>query len=923
MSMRATILVVDDSEDVLNLIQATLSKEHDVRVADNAAAGLRLAFEEPKPELILLDVEMPDVSGYDLCKTLKGSPAVADIPIVFLTGRTETRDVVQGFQLGALDYLAKPVSPPVLQARIRNHLELIERRNKQDDLLRMRGAELEQTRLELIRRLGRAMEYHESSAIGNRVIRLGHYARALAQAAGARVILTDMLMKAAPLHDIGKVGVPAAILRKSGQLTVPEREQMQRHPEIGAEIIGNHNDPLLKLARTLAFTHHERWDGSGYPSRAAGNDIPWAGRVMAIVDSWESMTVTQFHREPLPLDLAADEIVKGAGKQFDPAMVNAFKKALPEFRRIHATYADQLGDMLNLDFSAAPAPKQEVGERQAVQEQAAEALRAADAARAKALADAQARLKIEHELAAAAQKDIVSQHTARKAAEEQAAREAELLAAAKKRAADESAAGRFARDRAEADSKATDLARQHQEAQAAAEQAAKERAQADKAAAEAAQQRAEAEKKAQGAAFLRVQAEKEAQAAARLREQAEAELEALRAAAAAGAESAEALTARIVEDTAAAHAAREAARAAAATSAPDIAALEAKAREIAAQRAQAEAELERIRASVAGQGERVAMLEKQLAEDTAAARAAREAAQAAAQARAQSENALDTASRARQEAQAEVVRLREASVAETERLAAVRKRVEEETAAANAARAAAAQFANVDEQMRERMALEKQLEALANQRADAEKALEGLRQAAERERAALEDAKERLAAIDLKALTQQRTEIKGVIAGLVAERERLEQKALDERSAALHRQLDEARGQLAAAQQELVTTKDEVRAATEARARAEEAVAEARATQPQPLVIGPPPVPVPPRRASALAGFVLGLVTAGAAAWFIFSELERMHDARAVPPPPPPVAEAKPMSAAQAGEPLKLRLDGAYERIAPKEYREK
>jgi len=417
--VRATLLAVDDDEDVRKLIELTLGKEHTVRLAEDAAGALKRAFEEPPPDLILLDVGMPDASGYEVCKTLKGSPAVADIPVVFLSVRAESRDVVQGFQLGALDYLFKPISPPVLAMRVRAYLELIERRNKQNELLRERGAQLEATRLELIRRLARVMEYHETSAIGNRVIRLGHYARVLGQACGARPIFCDLLMKAAPLHDIGKVGVPAAVLRKNSALTAPEREQMRRHPEIGAEIIGKHDDPLLELARTLALTHHERWEGSGYPSGVRGNDIPWPGRLMAIVDAFEAMTVTQFHREPWTPDLAADEIVRGAGRQFDPAMVAAFRKALPEFKRIHSTYADQLGDMLNLDFAAGsaktvPAP---VEERQTLEADAGEALRRLDAARAKALVEAQARLKIEHDLAAAAQKDIVTPHDPGKEAE--------------------------------------------------------------------------------------------------------------------------------------------------------------------------------------------------------------------------------------------------------------------------------------------------------------------------------------------------------------------------------------------------------------------------------------------------------------------------------------------------------------------------
>jgi len=219
---RFRILAVDDSEDILALLGVTL-KEYDVKTATDARTALKAAFEKPRPDLILLDVEMPGSSGYDVCRALKASPALADIPIIFLTGRDDARDVVQGFQLGAIDYFAKPINPPVLLARIRAHVELINRRGQQEAIIRTRTAQLEQTRLQLIRRLGRAMEYHETSAVGNRVVRLGHYARTLAQASGAKPELCDLIMKAAPLHDIGKLGVPAQILRKTEKLTAPER----------------------------------------------------------------------------------------------------------------------------------------------------------------------------------------------------------------------------------------------------------------------------------------------------------------------------------------------------------------------------------------------------------------------------------------------------------------------------------------------------------------------------------------------------------------------------------------------------------------------------------------------------------------------------------------------------------------------------
>jgi putative two-component system response regulator len=197
------------------------------------------------------------------------------------------------------------------------------------------------------------MELHESAAVGNRVVRLGHYAKLISQAAGAKPHVAEMMMLAAPLHDIGKLGVPSEILRKTDKLSAPDLERIRRHPQIGADIIGEHDDALLKLARQIALTHHENWDGSGYPQKLAGDAIPWPGRVMAVVDAFESMTTTQFYREPRTPQQAAAEIVKGAGGRYDPQVVEAFKKALPTMQKVRDTYADQLGDMINLDFAVA------------------------------------------------------------------------------------------------------------------------------------------------------------------------------------------------------------------------------------------------------------------------------------------------------------------------------------------------------------------------------------------------------------------------------------------------------------------------------------------------------------------------------------------------------------------------------------------
>ena len=345
------MLCVDDSEELLALMAKALRGDYFVLSAADAGTALERAAGSPRPDLILLDVEMPGATGLDVLRVLKSEGNTAGIPVVFLTGKDNPEYEVEALDLGAVDYLRKPVSAAVLKAHVRKRLALSSRRQELERLVRERTAQVEHTRLQLIRRLSRAMEYHESASAGNRVMRLAQYAKLIAQAAGASPAMCEAVMTAAPLHDIGKLGVPAEVLRKSGKLSAPDWERVRRHPQLGAEIIGEHDDPLLKLARQMALTHHEHWDGSGYPAGLKGADIPWGGRLMAIVDTFESMTTTQFYRAPLNVLDAATEIVDGSGQRFDPKLVEAFKKALPHLRKVREKFADELGDMINLDFS--------------------------------------------------------------------------------------------------------------------------------------------------------------------------------------------------------------------------------------------------------------------------------------------------------------------------------------------------------------------------------------------------------------------------------------------------------------------------------------------------------------------------------------------------------------------------------------------
>ncbi len=350
---KAVILVVDDAVDLLALMAKVLSVHYTVKTAADGASALLQAASKPQPDIVLLDVEMQGMTGFDVCKALKANPATADIPVIFITGKGETRDEMMGFTLGAVDYVAKPINAAVLLARVRTHVALANQREALEQLVRDRTAKLQEAHMDMIDCLGRAMECHETAAAGNRFKRVAQYVKLIALAAGAKPAAAGLLGTIAPLHDIGKLAIPAEILRKAGELSAPDWERVRRHPEYGAAIIGEHDEAHLKLARLVALTHHERWDGSGYPKGLKGEAIPWPGRVVAVADAFEAMTTTQFHRAPVSVEQAALEIRRGSGTLFDPAVVEAFAKALPEMKKVRAAHADALGDIINLDFSAA------------------------------------------------------------------------------------------------------------------------------------------------------------------------------------------------------------------------------------------------------------------------------------------------------------------------------------------------------------------------------------------------------------------------------------------------------------------------------------------------------------------------------------------------------------------------------------------
>ena len=323
---RPRLLLVDDEPTNLQVLRHILQADYRLLFATDGERALQVAREQ-RPDLVLLDIMMPHMDGYAVCRALKADAATASIPVIFITALDDSQDETAGFDVGAVDYITKPVSPPVVRARVRTHLSLV------------RMDELRETRLQIVQRLGRAAEYKDNET-GMHVIRMSHFSQLLALAAGHSPAWAEDLLNAAPMHDVGKIGIPDAVLRKPGPLDADEWATMRRHPEIGAEIIGEHPSGVLQLAREIALAHHEKWDGSGYPRGLAGEAIPLSARIVAIADVFDALTTRRPYKEPWPVQDALDHIAAQAGKHFDPALVALFAPLLPQLLEIRARWAE-------------------------------------------------------------------------------------------------------------------------------------------------------------------------------------------------------------------------------------------------------------------------------------------------------------------------------------------------------------------------------------------------------------------------------------------------------------------------------------------------------------------------------------------------------------------------------------------------------
>lgn len=364
---KATILAVDDTPDNLLLITGLLKDNYHVRVANGGERAIKIAQSDNPPDLILLDIMMPDIDGYEVCRRLKADEKTNNIPIIFLTAKTEIEDETRGLEIGAVDYITKPISPPIVLARVKTHLAL----KRMQDFLRDQNAYLEsevKKRTEEVIAIQdvtihamASMAETRDNETGNHIRRTQHYVKLLAEKLRTHPHFVkfldddktiEMLFKSAPLHDIGKVGIPDAILLKPDRLTKEEFEVMKSHTTLGRDAIIHAEKnlgievPFLQYAKEIAYSHQEKWDGSGYPQGLSGEDIPISARLMAVADVYDALISRRVYKMPMPHEEAVKIMLAGKGLHFDPDVIDAFTECQAEFKAIGEKYSDSEADVM-------------------------------------------------------------------------------------------------------------------------------------------------------------------------------------------------------------------------------------------------------------------------------------------------------------------------------------------------------------------------------------------------------------------------------------------------------------------------------------------------------------------------------------------------------------------------------------------------
>jgi cyclic di-GMP phosphodiesterase len=320
MLVSSPILIVDDEPTNLAVLRQILKDEYPLVFARSGAEALTAAVKH-RPRLVLLDVDMPDLDGYEVCRRLKADLVTEAIPVIFVSVLTAVGNEEAGFAAGGVDYIMKPVSAPIVRARVRTHLSLI------------RTSELEKSHRAAIFMLGEAGHYNDTDT-GVHIWRMAAYSRALAEALGWSPEAAAMLELAAPMHDTGKIGISDLILRKPGPLNDDEWVVMKTHCDIGYRILSKNDAPLFALAAEVALGHHEKWDGSGYPHGLAGTVIPESARIVAVADVFDALSVKRPYKEAWPPERVLATLDEGAGKHFEPRLIAIFRRIIPTIQAL-------------------------------------------------------------------------------------------------------------------------------------------------------------------------------------------------------------------------------------------------------------------------------------------------------------------------------------------------------------------------------------------------------------------------------------------------------------------------------------------------------------------------------------------------------------------------------------------------------------
>ena len=343
---KQTILVVDDAPENIDVLDGILKSDYKIKVAMNGERALKIAESQGPPDLILLDIMMPGMNGYDVCRKLKANDATRKIPVIFVTTMDDTENESKGFEVGCVDYITKPVSPSLVRARVKTHLSLYDQNRVLEEKVQERTKQLKQAfeaiktaSLDTVYRLSRAAEYKDEDT-GAHIQRISHYSAATARKMGLKEKTIESILYAAPMHDIGKIGIPDKILLKPGKLDQDEWKIMMQHTIFGGKILEGADKGFLRVGEVVALTHHEKWDGSGYPNGLKGTKIPLVGRIVAVCDVFDALISRRPYKEPFSMEKSFGILKEGRGSHFDPDVVDAFFAVEKSIRSIKELYSD-------------------------------------------------------------------------------------------------------------------------------------------------------------------------------------------------------------------------------------------------------------------------------------------------------------------------------------------------------------------------------------------------------------------------------------------------------------------------------------------------------------------------------------------------------------------------------------------------------